>query len=344
MSLFLPLTAELVDLEKRAQEFVLETKQIVIPGHPCAFNPSIVIWRGQILLSFREIPLPDSALPAPIYSSSISRVGLVFLNHDLTLDGEPYMLDIPGMTVDGESVARSEDARLINIDEKLHIVYSDNPNEEVTEGGFRMYVGELDFDGTSFFLRKLEPLTNYPGESPERREKNWVPFDHKGNLLLAYSILPHQILYPLLNGSGECTEVSQTRSDISWKWGELRGGTPALRNGNEYLAFFHSSIDIATVHSKGEVMPHYFIGAYTFEKNSPFAITRISSEPIIGKNFYHGPTYTYYWKPVRVVFPCGYIFDQEHIWLVYGRQDHEIWIAKLDKAGLYSSLKSVDSS
>ena len=30
--------------------------------------------------------------------------------------------------------------------------------------------------------------------------------------------------------------------------------------------------------------------------------------------------------------------DEEHVWIVYGRQDHELWVAKLDKKGLLESL------
>ena len=229
----------------------------------------------------------------------------------------------------------------MGVDTRKCIVYSDNCNEVVTEGGFRMHVGELDFDGDKFFLTKLESLTDFPGVSSKRREKNWVPFDYQGNLLLAYSLLPHKIFRPDLDQSGECELFATTSSDISWKWGELRGGTPALRNGNEYLAFFHSSIKVATDHSNQKSIPHYFIGAYTFEKDSPFAITSISKEPIIGKNFYHGKTYSPYWHPVQVVFPCGFVFNDDYILLSYGRQDHEIWIAKIDKAGLLDSLVPV---
>ena len=337
------LDAHGTDLEKRSNSFVIETTQLIIPGYPNAFNPSIVSWRGSLILSFRELPFPTLKLPRPIQSASVSHIGLVFLNDDLTLDGAPYILDLPGVKNDSEVLARAEDARLINIDERLYIVYSDNRDEVVTEGGFRMYIGELDFDGTEFTLKKLEALTNFPESSPHRREKNWVPFDYKGNLLLAYSLLPHKILRPLLDGSEECELWSTTRSPLSWKWGELRGGTPALRNGNEYLAFFHSSIDVATIHSHEKVIPHYFIGAYTFQKDPPFAITKISPEPIIGKNFYHGKEYPYYWKPVQVVFPCGYVFYDEHILLTYGRQDHEVWVAKIDKKELLSSLIHVNN-
>lgn len=327
-----------VNLEDRTQDFVLETKRLELPGHPYAFNPSIVRWRGSLVMSFRELPLPEEAFPCPIQSSSISQIGIVFLFDDFSLDGTPKILDIPGSMVDGKKEGRSEDARLVVVDGKLYIVYSDNLNEEVTEGGFRMHVAEVDYDGQQFSLKNWEAIHHFPEESPIKREKNWVPFDYFGNFLFAYYIDPHTILYPYLDGSESAVEVFSTKQDISWNWGELRGGTPALRCGSEYLAFFHSTIDIATDHSNGEVMPHYFMGAYTFQKYPPFSLTAISPEPIIGKNFYEGEIYTYYWKPVRAIFPCGYIMDGDYIWVSYGRQDHEIWLVKLDKKGLLNSL------
>ncbi len=336
--------SDLVDLEDVKSEFVLESKKIEIPGHPDAFNPSIVQWRGLLILSFRELPLPLEVACNKLYSSSISRMGLVFLNSDFTVEGEPYIFEIPGTVVNGELLSRAEDARLINVDGRLYIVYSDNRDEEVTEGRFRIYVGELDFDEGSFFFKSLERLADFPGESSIRREKNWVPFDYQGNLLLSYTISPHLVFQPLLDNSESCNFFSMSTPNITWDWGEIRGGTPALRIGSKYLAFFHSSIDMVSIHSEGNTTLHYFVGAYAFEKDAPFRITHVSKEPIIGENFYHGEKYPYYWKPVQAVFPCGFFYDGEFIYLSYGRQDHEIWIAKLDREKLFKSLIQVQEA
>lgn len=291
-----------------------------------------MIWRGNILLSFRDIPDPQQTLD--LNSSSFSVIGLVFLNSDFTPASDVFLIN---------TFSRAEDARLLNIDEHLYIIFSDNRNEVVTEGGFRMYVGELDYDGTRFDFKSLEVLNTFPGQSNTRREKNWVPFDYNDRLMLSYSIQPHRVFYPLLDGSEECLEWSRSESsNLCWKWGELRGGTPALKCGSEYLAFFHSSIDIATEHSNDICMSHYFIGAYTFEKDPPFSLTKISPHPIVGEHFYSGKTYPYYWKPVQVVFPGGYVLNDTHIFLAFGRHDHEIWISKIDKQKLFESLISLE--
>jgi predicted GH43/DUF377 family glycosyl hydrolase len=77
---------------------------------------------------------------------------------------------------------------------------------------------------------------------------------------------------------------------------------------------------MATVQSKGKSVQHYFMGAYTFDRQPPFAITAISPSPIVGKNFYRGPEYKTV-KPLRVVFPCGFVFDDRYIWVVYGKNE-----------------------
>jgi len=218
------------------------------------------------------------------------------------------------------------------------MVYDDNAEVKLSKGGFRLYVAELYYDGDHFIAENVECLTQYEGASREIREKAWVPFNYLGNLLLAYSIDPHKIFYPRLDGSGICDTVALTQSVINWDWGILRGGTPGITENDQYLAFFHSSKNMPTVHSHGENILHYFIGAYTFSKEPPFEITAMSPEPIVGKNFYHGVSYKGYWKPVRCVFPCGYISDENFIWLAYGRDDHECWIAKIDKQKLLKSL------
>lgn len=327
-------SCSLCDLEEGSQKFVLETKQLHIPGFPGAFNPSIVRWRGSLLLSFRDISSAKKKSSGDI-SGADSQIGLVWLDEQFIPNSPAQLLD----TSDGTPIpARAEDARLILVGNSLYVVYSDNREEVVTEGGFRMYIAEVDYDGYKFSLHHHECLANFEGESPRRREKNWVPFDYHGTLLLAYQINPHKILCPQM-GTGSCSTVATTKMYHSWQWGDLRGGTSGiLIDEQRYLAFFHSSTKMATVHSNGKVINHYFIGAYTYAAEPPFNITHMSPEPIIGKDFYHGKTHTPYWGPVRVVFPCGFITDASSIWMVYGRQDHEIWITKIDRKELLESL------
>jgi predicted GH43/DUF377 family glycosyl hydrolase len=321
----------LINLEDRSQDFVLETKRLKIPGYPHAFNPGIVRWQGRLLMSFRIIPDRKQSFN--------TELGLIWLNEDFSAMSKPQILNLRDEF--SNVPCRAEDARLITIGEKLYMIYDDNMEPRISKGGFRVYIAELQYDGEHFIPYPVECLCRFEGESRERREKAWVPFNYQDKLLLAYSILPHLIFFPRLNGSGICDTIACSQSSIQWDWGELRGGTPAHLLDGQYLAFFHSSIDMETVHSEGKKIAHYFMGAYTFSADPPFEITSISPEPIIGKNFYSGAKYKPYWKPIRCVFPCGYVYNQDYIWIVYGRDDHECWVAKLHRKKLQQSLRDV---
>ncbi len=332
LSLLVPsFAADYSDLEALSQDFVLETKKIEVPGHPFACNPSIIRWHSRLLMSFRIVP--DRTKKYDI------EIGLVFLDENFEPSNNPQIVSLRDEYAKAPS--RAEDARLISIDDRLFMIYDDNVEPKISKGGFRMYVSELIYDGEHFIAENVECLNCFEGESREVREKSWVPFVYEGSLLLAYSLSPHKIFYPRLDGTGICDTVALSQNQIQWEWGALRGGTPGLIDDDQYLAFFHSSKEIATVHSDGVKIPHYFIGAYTFSKEPPFAITSISPEPIIGKNFYNGIAYKPYYKPIRCVFPCGYIANDEFIWVAYGRDDHECWLVKLDKKGLLQSLVPV---
>jgi predicted GH43/DUF377 family glycosyl hydrolase len=325
----------LINLEESSASFVLETKKIEIPRYPHAFNASIVKWKDAFLMSFRIIPED---------SKKKSFIGLIWLNENFDPVGEPYIINLNSTSLVSYN---AEDARLINQGERLFILYQNNTivnvrnkDNKIINKGMRVYVAELEYDGKRFFTKNATKLL-FPF-TQELREKNWVPFIYDQKLFLAYTINPHHILCPKLE-TGECETVFRSSFPAHWHWGELRGGTPALIVNDQYLAFFHSCMDMRSYHSRGKEKLHYFIGAYTFSTQPPFEITHISSEPITGKHFYEGKDYKPYWKPVQVVFPCGFIFDDQYIWLTYGRQDHEIWVAKLDKKGLLQSLISVNT-
>jgi predicted GH43/DUF377 family glycosyl hydrolase len=315
------------DLEEKRHDFVLETKKIEIPGLPIAFNPSIIRWKDMLLMTFRVIPDRKQ--------SFTSYIGIVQLDDRFTPKGIPQLLE---MRKNSKVPCRAEDARLILIGNSLMLVYSDNVEPKISKGGFRMYLAAVHYDGVNFTLENIECLSQFEGESRAVREKNWVPFDYKGTLLMSYSISPHKIFCPFF-GTGECETVALTKAPIKWDFGQLRGGTPAVKIGNEYLAFFHSSIQMSSLQSAGQRMLHYFMGAYTFSSSPPFELKRISPEPIIGKDFYNAPFfYKYYWQPGLYVFPAGILVDKDIIWIAYGRQDHEIWIAKIDKKHFLESL------
>lgn len=314
-----------LDLNQLSQDFVLEKKQIWISEYPAAYNPSIVRWHGKLLMSFRVLTNPNN--------SWHSHIGLVWLDENFNPISKPQLLDTrPNRP---HCPSKSEDARIFTVNDSLYIIYNDN--EEFYDYGLRrMHYSEVLYNGREFFVNP-ECIHTYEGASHDKWEKNWVPFDYNGSLLLAYSIVPHRIFLPLF-GYGTCETVASTTSVFSWPWGKNRlfGGTPALKVDGQYLAFFHSSIKMDTVQSGYMETWHYFMGAYTFNPEPPFAITQVSYLPIIGKGLYDNPLI---YK--RVIFPGSFVFDENYIWISYGREDAESWILKLDRKMLMHNLRPV---
>jgi predicted GH43/DUF377 family glycosyl hydrolase len=317
------------DLESNIKDFVLETKKIDIPNFPDALNPSVVRWNGSILMCFR-IRDPLTALT--------NHIGMVWLDEEFNLISSPQILQMASCK--NMAFAKTQDPRLINIGSDLFIVF--NEFHQTSMGANRrMAYAKVYLDNNEFFTEPPQYLLDFENENPKKQEKNWVPFNYQGELLLSYSIHPHLVFKPI-QGTSSCLTVSNAASKISWNWGIIRGGTPAEKIGNQYLAFFHSVKDLISQQSNGSRIIHYFMGAYTFNSAPPFNITYISPEPIVGKYFYNGPSYNT-WKPLLVVFPGGYIHSENFIWIVYGRQDHETWVVKLDKKGLLNSLVPVST-
>ncbi|WP_158227880.1 hypothetical protein [Estrella lausannensis] len=318
-----------VNLEESAQDFVLETKRIIIPGYPDAFNPSIVKWQGKNLMSFR---FRDKE------TGNTDPVGLVWLDSHFEVKGTPQILQIDE---EGRSYpSRAQDPRLIKIGENLFVVYSNVFLEEGKEVRRVMY-SRLIFDGSAFSLQDPEAIHAIEGKPLKPIEKNWVPFVYNRELYLSYTIVPHRVYQPV-KGAEACRLIAETKAKIEWPWGDIRGGTQALKLGNEYLSFFHCWKDMFSAHSNGKKISHYFIAAYTFSAEPPFELKRVSPEPIFAKGFYQEPYYIT-WKPLRCVFPCGYIVEGDNIWISYGRQDHEVWVMKLDKKGLLKSLVPLET-
>lgn len=325
----------LVDLEVGIQDFVLGTKKLEVPGYPYAFNPSIIRWNGDLLMTFRIIPDRKQSFN--------SEIGVVWLDEEYRAISVPQILDLTPPNALQHVPSRAEDARLVSAGGSLYIVYDDNRDEKITRGGFRVYIAKLDVVGRLIIPKEVEAITRFEGESQNVREKGWVPFEYSDELLLAYSLSPHRI-FRHLPSAAECETFAESDPEIEWDWGVLRGGTPGIKiDGRYYLAFFHSSKKMKTIHSNDQEVLHYFMGAYTFSLEPPFEIAQMSSEPIVGPNFYRGEIYKPYWHPVRAVFPGGFLCDGNTISVFYGRQDHEMWVVKFDKNKLLKSLVPIET-
>lgn len=317
-------------IPKVKDNVVLDTKKIDIPGFPNAFNPSLIKTEGKILLIFRNQPEPNSR-------PFVSETGIVRLNEDLELISPPQLIVTrkPGDL----TPQQSEDARLFLLNNELYITYNDNigvvnPSEWERRDIFIAKL--LEIDG-QYIVEAPKKLYHFEKYESVRWQKNWQPFDWNGNLLIGYTINPHEILIPD-PATGACYPVYKTTGDIDWHWGKLRGGALAQRCGDHYLAFFHSPTPIVSATSQGRELMHYFMGAYTFSAEPPFNLTNISPYPIFAENFYTESS-----LGIRCTYPGGFIIDGDYIYIAYGKDDHEIWIAIVDKDMLYANLKPVET-
>lgn len=315
---------------------VTDTKKIFLSDFPNAHNPSLIKYAGKLLLVFRYCP--------NLKKPWISVIGVVFLNDKFEPISKPQILNVPGIRT---SPSQTEDARVISCNGQLYLVYNDNMEITYPIPPQRrdMHITPLQYENGQFMAGTPIKLTYQAKLQYSPVEKNWTPFVWNNNLLMIFSITPHDILLPDLL-SGSCESIYETKSSpISWEWADvlrgspdLRGGTPALLVDGEYLAFFHSSFITRTKASNDKKMRHYYMGAYTFSANPPFEVTSISPYPIVGKGFYTKSNLN-----KRVIFPGGFIVSGSNIYLAYGKDDSEIWIATINKQRLKNTLIPVET-
>lgn len=138
-------------------------------------------------------------------------------------------------------------------------------------------------------------------------EKNWVWFEHGGLLHFVYRTNPH-VVCKTRNGA-VIEEFKTEAPKLNWTFGELRGGTSPVKVGDEFVSFFHSSMPWKNNKRR------YYMGAYAFESEPPFRITRYTPQPLLIGSAHDEVMPNIPW-PV-VVFPCGAIFEKNE-WLVVG--------------------------
>lgn len=145
-------------------------------------------------------------------------------------------------------------------------------------------------------------------------EKNWALFGHGGSFHFIYQFRPHIVVQ--MNGEiGLVQHLSDPK--VSWNYGEVRGGTPPVQVGDEYITFFHSSLHWRNGQRR------YYMGAYAFEAKAPFNVTRITKEPLLvgsenDTRIHGGPP---------VVFPCGALLENGEWLISFGVNDEACgWI------------------
>ena len=317
-----------------SSHLVLGTKTITIRNRPAAYNPSLIKYGSGYLMFFRyDVKEKDSLF---------SYIGCT------ELDSTFIQTDKEFTTIDTQN-NHSDDPKAFSVGDHTYLTYNVIDFNGLPPLGYSSAINIAEID---LKKRKLQFTTDLELNF-SLLEKNWAPFEYVDNqkgsrLYFQYRLNPHKILElpdPKVNHIIQpIFPKSATFQTIHWEnepfgWGELRGGTPAINIGDQYLAFFHTSF------TDKNGIAWYNMGAYTFEASPPFRITAISPHPILFNGIYESNFLNTASTHKLVIFPSGFILEnkegQDLIQLFCGENDSAIKMITLDKAVLLKSLKKI---
>jgi len=311
---------------------VLETRSIDVRNVLAPHNPALVKSGSGYDLFFRYDKPSSKARYLPFFS----HIGVVSLDEQFRQEEKEFRkIELPN--------GYTEDPRAVWVGDQFYLIFNTLDLEQPP--------------GRSMCLANLDPSTyrvNYTtmlDMNLKQVEKNWPPFAYSLNnedpkLFFEYQISPRKIISLPDPQKNDLKNIVLPRSSaylsLPWEktWGTIRGGTPALKIGDEYLSFFHSSFS-----EKGGLY-WYVMGAYTFQAEPPFAVTSISSRPILFRGIFDTPITNTADFGKRVIFPSGFVIekrgDRELIQLACGENDSGIKIVTLDKQVLLDGLERLD--
>lgn len=257
-------------------------------------NCSVADYRGKKYFVYRMESLPWCTR---------MKLGICLLDNDLQpIRDTNKLLNLHTNLEPYAKGFHCEDPRLFIYDNELYLSYTD---------GYQMAQAKINPD-------TLEAQNSFYIEKPSvsRTEKNWIFFEADGKLYCIYNTAPHIIFE--MDGKN-WTEVVRTNYVNSWRWGEIRGGTPPQRYGDYFLSFFHSAVDSR---NKGMGSRQYFMGAYLFESQFPFKPVAMTKDPLIaGEDMSpHIPRLS---NRIYVVFPNGKYRTDDGWMISFGYNDYQ---------------------
>ena len=299
------------------------------------YNPAVVRYNGRLLMAYRV----DFGHEKPF---RVATAICVLDDHLRVVPGSVVALSD---TIAGET-ANHFDARFLVYQDRLFLHYNNDwetvPNE----------ISLVELDPHTLEARSAARRLELDGPR-QPCEKNWLLFEHDEALFAIYQVDPHIVLRVEMSGAGpvRCWPVYRSEWDTlayARRYGALRGGTPPVRVGANYVSLFHSR-----THSRGQAAAktvpametlkriawlrpakrwlrerfapvRYYGGIYAFAAVPPFAPTLIRPTPILWPEYEprrQRPTPSHM-SPRRVVYPCGLVRLADDRWLVsYGVHD-----------------------
>lgn len=276
------------------------------------FNCSWIEFKGKRFLAYRLESAP--------FCRTI-QIGLVEIDDNFSpIESTNKVLQLHARLQGYSPNFHVEDPRLFIFNDELYLSYTD---------GYQMGQAKINHETRevieSFYLDK---------KGLQQTEKNWIFFEHEGKLLCLYDI-PKQRIFEM-NGADH-TEIHRTSYNHNWKYGIIRGGTPPIKYGDNYLSFFHSAKDVKY---KGQDGKQYYMGAYLFEAKPPFRPLAITERPLITGEIVDDniPRLS---NKIFVVFPSGVIRKGDSHYVSFGYNDYRCRYVEITDDLLQSELKPI---
>lgn len=147
-------------------------------------------------------------------------------------------------------------------------------------------------------------------------EKNWVLFADGPETMATYSMSDGR--HVVLSVNGRRAEVAyETEFEHAWQWGDMRGGTNWITDGDLSYALFHSRRD--WTHGAIRFM-QFFAGVVARETEPPYRIVGVSRRPLpLPVEWATGKRWRYH-----VVFPLSLTRWRDRLLVCAGHNDCEI--------------------
>jgi predicted GH43/DUF377 family glycosyl hydrolase len=305
-------------------------------------NPSVVLFKGRLLLGVAlEWWYTDG-------QAANDHVEFRWYNHTKW----PFFAHEPQMGIATEKVGDVHNSTVIYGQDPRVLVLDDNRlvvayTSRMQEGwSIRMGIAMLQYNESS---HKVEITRNYPIIHPDYdsayHHKNWSPFMYNNETYLIQRLNPLHVVRVAMPNDTDARQTVQAVTvsiapevHMNWIYGELRGGTNAIFIGSRYLAFYHTSLTF-----KGNGYKTYLLGAYTFTAHPPFRLLEINRTPLL----FDERMYTGEWDPIKnrridyCLFPMSFFLANETIYMTFGRNDQNAYIATMKLSDVLRSLDTL---
>jgi hypothetical protein len=289
--------------------------------------PSVTIQRIDV-----PEPLAFNGAVAPLgdgryfcaYRAAQFRLSCITLDKDF----QP----IPG-THEEMAITHNVDPRLIQTTRGLLLSTSFHNGRDQME----LRRVSFDVDGRHH-LQDVDKYTRVDGVTLQPHEKNWVPWEHAGELLLTYSASPHQILRIRPDGSAALAYTSTW--NVPSNVNEYSRGNPFALRLNTPPVLLSTGHYLSTCHTRHH--PHgYFNFFYTFDAVPPFRVTGFSRLPVLTPRHASGQNLR---DAVAVlIFPQSMLVDEAagQVTLAGGDNDHSVVVVRLSLSEVLAGMMPV---